>query len=617
MTGQYGLDTIGYWESQQEYDAALGLYYTRMVGYVNTVDAYEETITNVIAPKFYYTGEIGKYRDLAWNLIALSSYFVTDTSSGLFEFVPWGDMVVMLDKPYREMNVAISPDGIKSGACSENAVTTMDIGSGQLRSSFSFSAQNEECQQIALDLGYEEYYGDKFEFTLDVRSFSTVVAVNYGIISAGQLTEMKENAGGGYIFNDQANYYNYGYGAESQSSSAYQNYRRLDQDEAVGKFATSNINQRTHGSASNNFDSFQIEELVSEEEIPGDFISFNDVKYPGMKPVACIIFDSDKTKSICFLEYQFSFGSVYVYPVFKHYYGTDCYNESQWGEEWHNLDPLQDTSWTQIYDTTFDLLIGLIVFRNATEAKDFAKEAWGYLSQPDGKGDLVIPDRVYPSLKALYKKNLKRFPEFDLNQVCGNSTVTGETRDCFLWMYDVYGPGYYITQSNYQLFAGSCRNSLFVKESFEGARNLPPQSLIQTYYECTLTPYDSVFNAVGLSLGNADLYSRYFFFIVMGIVVTLMVIFGGFETRLGEYESKEQKMINESNTVVNSVTENELHTTIKLPGGATRRKSQLYIEKESNESFSFSEASTFSPSYASSRHNKNIRDSDDEISHDM
>ncbi len=108
-------------------------------------------------------------------------------------------------------------------------------------------------------------------------------------------------------------------------------------------------------------------------------------------------------------------------------------------------------------------------------------------------------------------------------------------------LLDITGPDYYMNSHNYQLFAGACRNSLSNSITLASLSKASPEPLVQTYYECTMKPYDSFFNALGLSLGNSDVYAKFAFFGFMLFFVVYLNKTRGFDPKLGEFESPQQE----------------------------------------------------------------------------
>lgn len=60
---------------------------------------------------------------------------------------------------------------------------------------------------------------------------------------------------------------------------------------------------------------------------------------------------------------------------------------------------------------------------------------------------------------------------YNMSSICGST--------CFLMTFNSYGPGYYINEHNYQMFAGACRDSIFSNTSIFYAGRNPPEPLVQ------------------------------------------------------------------------------------------------------------------------------------------
>jgi hypothetical protein len=67
----------------------------------------------------------------------------------------------------------------------------------------------------------------------------------------------------------------------------------------------------------------------------------------------------------------------------------------------------------------------------------------------------------------------------------------------------------------------SCAANLIENiDAFNTLIKSPPIELTERYFECVMTQYDSAFEALGLSMGNADLFTA------AGTMIVLMLVSG-------------------------------------------------------------------------------------------
>ena len=82
---------------------------------------------------------------------------------------------------------------------------------------------------------------------------------------------------------------------------------------------------------------------------------------------------------------------------------------------------------------------------------------------------------------------------------------------------------FYINEYSFQMYAGACRNSLYQPSAMAKFAKNPPVPLVERYYQCVMKPYDAFFNALGLSLGNAEVYCAAAFGVVMAALMTFLL----------------------------------------------------------------------------------------------
>lgn len=237
------------------------------------------------------------------------------------------------------------------------------------------------------------------------------------------------------------------------------------------------------------------------------------------------------TDSICLLKFGSALSPIYGYPIFKHYVGTDCKDTSVWPSSYFNSDPTLNADWTSRHDHAMDLLLGVVIFPDVTDAYSFAEEAAAALKEVDG--DLIIADRIYPSLKAAIDGDSSGY---DPRAVCGLNSTNG-ARDCFLVVYNTYDNNdYEINYDHYELFAGACRNSVSYNNGLFSTDPTVPTELTESVFECVRKAHESAFIAIGLSFVSADLLSRWGFMVLMFFVVAGLSCCTNFDPKLGVHD---------------------------------------------------------------------------------
>jgi hypothetical protein len=271
----------------------------------------------------------------------------------------------------------------------------------------------------------------------------------------------------------------------------------------------------------------------------GSFLRFYDPKYAQMDPIYCFFTSKTSTRSACFLQLYAGkgasgAGAVYAYPVMKHWLNTSCANMTN--DYTTTIQP--NGTWAKKAEHNIDMLLGLIVFPKVNDAKSFAADSIKYRSGNYSDGDLVIPERLHASMVALINNNGSS--GYSQADICGYNS-TGHLRNCFLMTFNAFGTGYYINSHNYQLFAGACRNSVYNAVTFKGITRVVPQPLVQEYVQCTLHPWDSFYQALGFASGNADIYTRWAFYLLMAACIYALYVRRGYNSEMFEFKSPAQE----------------------------------------------------------------------------
>ena len=189
-------------------------------------------------------------------------------------------------------------------------------------------------------------------------------------------------------------------------------------------------------------------------------------KYDGMKPIFCFIFDHNQDKAICFPYVRLRERDyVLMYPIMKHYSGTNCLDDTIWGSSWydHISEILQSSSnWVNDYDHTVDIMLGLVIFPDLQDAIAFAYEVY-HIIQSNEDGDLVIANRFYEPMRLMIDVHFTIINASNYPSQINYLKNSGTNIDCF--MITNYRSNFNINAKS-QLFAGACRNSIYQSELF-------------------------------------------------------------------------------------------------------------------------------------------------------
>lgn len=269
LNSEFLVDSSGYWNGAESFDYSNAIYDLTFVSATADAVTYENII-DTFSSQLEKIGDKSRDRDLAWNLVAWSSFRSTERAgSGKAMLTSTGDASTIFNQNLGLFAVAnpnklctndmqISYDFAKSVVDLSISVseTFSTKGMGGMGSSIS-----EPCSSVFSvvdDFDYESNKGfSSADVMVDVRSLSTAIAVNFGLLNITDLVQVS----------------------------------------AV------NISMS----------------LPSISSTPLTFLSYIDPLYPGMKPIICTWFDSSSSdteisSSVCVL-YS---GSTWFFPVTTH-----------------------------------------------------------------------------------------------------------------------------------------------------------------------------------------------------------------------------------------------------------------------------------------------------------
>jgi hypothetical protein len=119
---------------------------------------------------------------------------------------------------------------------------------------------------------------------------------------------------------------------------------------------------------------------------------------------------------------------------------------------------------------------------------------------------------------------------------------TDDFGSCSLVAVNSYGTDvfdYSLTEYLFLLNDGSCAEQFVISDAaFDNMINSPPTPIVETYYDCVMTPYDSMMNAAGVASGNVSLIVPILVFMVLPLMYLWLTLTGNVQSK-PEYENQE------------------------------------------------------------------------------
>lgn len=188
---------------------------------------------------------------------------------------------------------------------------------------------------------------------------------------------------------------------------------------------------------------------------------------------------------------------------------------------------------------------------------NFAVNMWKESKQRGSDADLLTADKAYDAMSiSISAEKLRKlsanskssnWDKFSnsswynaFNNLCGAR--------CNLLSFELLDTSQkpVVNQFLYRLNqSASFNNTLEKPKALASMRLRSPTQLTEVYYECTLTPISALQVATGLAMGNAALYSRLLWLVVLNIIVCFIIFYEKQEVltpiQVTERESKTKK----------------------------------------------------------------------------
>ena len=99
-------------------------------------------------------------------------------------------------------------------------------------------------------------------------------------------------------------------------------------------------------------------------------------------------------------------------------------------------------------------------------------------------------------------------------------------KNCTLYNIETYdSDDAYVNSYKFELFAGHCYDSIS-SSNFLMLGKAPPTPLTEPYYRCTSPPWSALFNALGIAMGNMDLFAPCLLVLTLPMIFIYQILIG-------------------------------------------------------------------------------------------
>jgi hypothetical protein len=529
VTSTFQGDSKGVWNTREGFNQSLSIYGIQFTG-TQIDNRTFESLFETFSESMYQLSQRALYRDYAWTLIVFSSFSIIDHQYNI-KFFPNGKANVIFNQPITAISF-----GNKLGVCNQTQFSaTYDATSGVVTLTvplpteydpgaaiYPYYQPNNVCEQFSTwDFKYyqnEKKYQYSFDIIINMISFTTAMAVNFNMIDPVK-----------------------------NLSPAYLTYQQMDDDALYSDFLEQ-------------YGSFYI-----------------DPYFPNMDPIFCLNANYTKGKSVCFLYDS----ATFFYPIIATWnYDTSDQTSCQ-PECYKPID--------QRYPScqTFDQMVGLIFFPVAgsrgTPLADYTastKQLFEFGLFMQAKNDSGIVDFSYPALESTILGS-SAYQDYDndfyslYTELCGGNCSMLALE---FWSSDVTNTPFLNDYSveintlatvtaelrpdhkNYTLI--SCENNFYFPTALEYFGDIPPVTLVQSYYTCVVTLKSAIERAIGNSAATAAFYSGIIFIVLLTSAVYYFNNFTAkykkiltFDEKIKERESNAERKIAELQSELDDVKE--------------------------------------------------------------
>lgn len=425
------------------------------------------------------------------------------------------------------------------------------------------SSVTSKCVLVPNDAGYSAEYDQKyFSLRYNIRSLVTAFAVNNGILLLTSLSNVASEH-------------------ENTIIGCYALYGDMCLDDAVALNSTC-----SESFVGLSYNSTTKRCSIKQAGTAYNIRSFVDLRYSGMDPIYCLIdaSKSETATDLTALACTVRVGNIFAYPFLNHMGVSSITDFYHWGYGCYCSKPTFPSKYSSFYDdgtfymtspdmsgksrqsgmssnyfgktstycNSFDLMHGLVIFKGANydyhlylialmaklytaeQVNNMAYYAGFFILRTSGNVGNQDLMTVGGTSKTVLQNKLMSANSTNVFSFCSFATgvtdISGSsTSSCSVLAMQTFDEfDQRVNGNGFGISFSSCNDYISIPETSwddgnaGGAVNIPPTNLIQDYYECYSSHFNSMMMAFGAASGTAGSLTPIFVTIIAFFVFQLM-----------------------------------------------------------------------------------------------
>jgi len=470
----------GIWSSSPRYEANSTAYSMTLTNYLATETEFVDTIFQT-SEKLGKIADVGVNRGLPWNLIVWTTFSDTRSSSagtGEYSFSLAGEVNTVFNAPAVYAQISNRDNGMCEMAAT-SAVYDVAANSYVLtiKDYFDNSTVGKCPQHLdAAAFGIQSYTVNKyyrdFQLRFDMRSISIALAVNMGQIPISELSRV-QLVGSSRDF-------------AYEFCSTYPAY-------CLGMKVV-------------------------------DWAAFTSVRYAGMDPLNCVGTTSqatNETRYFCFVR----IGRMVLYPLINHYELCDCdavANDETYAAKCNEQNILPSLIYYpfETVDNFPQTLFAVSFLRVQLFGNPYADN---YLNNATWPASRLTISGAYGA---------PNITKEEVQDALGSLCVG--TNPCSLIVFQSKKTeDFAINGFAFQLPNAACSKSIYCEDCMNELSTNIPFSLTEDYLTCVEKVFNNFILSVGISTGNASIFTQIILFLLTFLLGQYLKIFFGYVTDFG------------------------------------------------------------------------------------